>query len=171
MGLDFNFFEAYGIDTNLVIIILCGMVILLFLICIINIASISKMKKKYNKFMEGSDGRNLEDSIIEKFAVLDGLIEETDSINKKIAAIDRRLKKAYQKYAVVKYDAFSEIGGKLSFVIVLLTDEDDGILLNSMHSSKEGCYTYAKTVVKGKVDNMLSSEEEEALKQAINFGK
>ena len=46
--------------------------------------------------------------------------------------IDSRLIKAYQKVGLVKYDAFKEIGGKLSFVLVLLTADNDGFLINSM---------------------------------------
>ncbi len=161
--------ETYNINSEYVILGLCGVTLILLILLIINMASVSKIKKRYNRFMEGKNGRNLEEAIMEKFAAIDDLEAETDSINSKIVGIDRRLKKAYQKYSIVKYDAFSEIGGKLSFVIVLLTDENDGIIINSMHSSKEGCYTYAKEVENGEVNTMISSEEEEALKKAINF--
>ncbi len=166
-----DIFGMLGIDTNYVILGLCGLVFILLILFIIDAARISGMKKRYKTFMEGENGKSLETAILEKFAAIDDLEKETDAINRKILSMDRRLKKAYQKYGVVKYDAFSEIGGKLSFVIVLLTDEDDGVIINSMHSSKEGCYMYAKEVVKGEVDSVLSSEETEALNKAKNFGK
>ena len=66
----------------------------------------------------------------------------------------------------MKYDAFKEIGGKLSFVLVLLTAENNGFILNSMHSTKEGCYTYAKEVVNGEAFVILSEEEHQALEEA-----
>lgn len=80
--------------------------------------------------------------------------------------IDGRLIKAYQKVGLVKYDAFKEIGGKLSFVLVLLTAENDGFLINSMHSTHEGCYTYTKEIVNGEAFVILSEEEQQALEEA-----
>ena len=49
--------------------------------------------------------------------------------------------------------------------MVLLTAEDNGFILNSMHS-KEGCYTYTKEVVNGEVSIVLSEEEQQALNEA-----
>lgn len=65
----------------------------------------------------------------------------------------------YQKIGVVKYDAFKEMGGKLSFVLVLLNKENTGFLLNSVHSSREGCYTYLKEIIKGESFIELSEDE------------
>ena len=74
----------------------------------------------------------------------------------------------YQKIGVVKYDAFKEMGGKLSFVLVLLNKENTGFLLNSVHSSREGCYTYLKEIIKGESFIELSEDEKKALSQAVN---
>ena len=65
----------------------------------------------------------------------------------------------------MKYDAFKEIGGKLSFVLVLLTADNDGFLINSMHSTNEGCYTYTKEIVNGEAFVILSEEEQQALEE------
>ena len=67
----------------------------------------------------------------------------------------------------MKYDAFKEVGGTLSFVLTLLTKENDGIIMNSMHSNKEGCYIYIKEVKGGEVFVTLSEEERQSLEQAI----
>ena len=48
----------------------------------------------------------------------------------------------------------------------MLTSENNGFILNSMHSSREGCYTYAKEVVNGEVFIVLSEEERQALEEA-----
>lgn len=53
-----------------------------------------------------------------------------------------------------------------SFVLVLLTAENNGFILNSMHSSREGCYTYSKEVVNGETFVILSEEEQQALNEA-----
>ena len=116
--------------------------------------------------MAGEDGKSLEKAILDKFAAIDTLDANVKDIYEKIDAINGQLTTAYQKIGIVKYDAFKEIGGKLSFVLVLLTADDNGFILNSMHSTKEGCYTYAKEVVHGQAFVILSEEEQQALEEA-----
>ena len=57
------------------------------------------------------------------------------------------------------------MAGKLSFVIALLNDDNTGIIFNAMHS-REGCFTYAKEIIKGESYIPLSDEEKEALERA-----
>ena len=78
------------------------------------------------------------------------------------------MKKTFQKVGLVKYDAFHEMGGKLSFSLVLLNEMNDGFVLNAMHS-REGCYTYIKEIVSGNSIIVLSEEEKEALEMAIGL--
>ena len=72
------------------------------------------------------------------------------------------------KYAIVKYDAFEDMGGKLSFVLAMLDDKNTGFLLNAIHS-RENCFLYIKEIVNGESYVILSQEEVQALKQAVNF--
>ena len=67
---------------------------------------------------------------------------------------------------MVKYDAFHEMGGKLSFSLALLNKENDGFIINAMHS-REGCYTYIKEIIQGNSVIVLSDEEKEALDAAM----
>ena len=66
----------------------------------------------------------------------------------------------------VFHNKFQNMGCTLSFVLALLTKDDDGFILNSMHSNSEGCYTYIKEVKKGEVFVELSEEERKALESA-----
>ena len=66
----------------------------------------------------------------------------------------------------MKYDAFKQMGGKLSFSLALLNEINSGFIINSVHSS-EGCYIYIKEIVAGLCDLDLSNEEKEALSQAM----
>ena len=67
----------------------------------------------------------------------------------------------------MKYDAFKEMGGKLSFALAMLDKENNGFVMNAIHSS-DGCYTYVKEIVKGESYVVLGEEEKEALRQAVN---
>ncbi len=67
---------------------------------------------------------------------------------------------------MVKYDAFDEMGGKLSFSLALLDQKNDGFIINAMHS-REGCYTYIKEIVDGNSIIVLAEEEKNALDIAM----
>ena len=70
------------------------------------------------------------------------------------------------KYGIVKYDAFHEMGGELSFAITMLDENNTGWILNIMHS-RQGCYAYVKDIVKGESTIQLAEEERESLEKAI----
>ena len=57
------------------------------------------------------------------------------------------------------------MGGKLSFSLCLLDDENSGFILTSMHT-REGCYTYVKEIIKGESFVVLATEERRALEEA-----
>mgnify|MGYP003430956960 FL=1 len=94
-------------------------------------------------------------------------LEEGEEITRAaLNAIKDNLKITYQKTGLVKYDAFREMSGALSYSLALLDKENNGVLISSMYS-REGCYTYAKEIIKGESKINLSEEETEALKQAV----
>ena len=159
-------FSDYGIESDMIIIEIAAVLVILLVLLIVALSKIGKLKKQYNVFMEGKDGKSLEETFQKKFENMDFINDELKKIQGRLEFIDENLLKTYQKVAIVKYDAFKEIGGTLSFVLVLLTKDNDGFILNSMHSNSEGCYTYIKEVKSGEVFVALSEEERQALEQA-----
>ncbi|MGB4661836.1 MAG: DUF4446 family protein [Mobilitalea sp.] len=158
------------INSNVVYIIL-GMAVLSIVLLIFTLLLFikqAKLNKKYKKFMSGATGENLESQVIARFADIDTLKSDAKKMNSEMVKVRENLMITYQKVGVVKYDAFKEMGGKLSFVLALLDQNNSGILLNSVHSSREGCYTYLKEIIKGESFLELSGDEKKALEQAVN---
>ncbi len=157
---------AVGIDPAYILIILFVLIIVLFVMFINVNMKYKRLKSSYSSFMRGKDGKNLERSILEKFDEL----EEVEVIAKKNAAdikqLFRNVQSDYQKVGIVKYDAFNEMGGNLSFAITLLDGDNSGFILNAMHS-REGCYTYVKEIVRGESYIELAEEEAQSLEKAI----
>jgi len=150
-----------------------GVLTLIFLLLVFTIlllVSHRRLSKLYKKFMAGENGKSLESKFISRFSDLDMLKAESNRLSKELDKVKENLLTCYQKVGVVKYDAFWEMGGKLSFVLVLLDKENNGFMINSVHSSREGCYTYLKEIIKGESFIELSTEEKSALEQAINSG-
>lgn len=162
-----NIFDKIGVDISYVVIALCALILLLCILLIVILVKIKKIKSEYRQFMQGKDGKALEDCFKEKFHEMDKLISETNKIKSELTSMDEEMKKSISKYSVVKYDAFKEMGGALSFALALLDDKNNGFIINSMHS-REGCYTYAKEILNGQSYVVLSDEEKEALNNAIN---
>ena len=139
--------------------------LILLIITIVNLVQIKKLKKKYTKFMTGSNAQTLEDTIANHLNEIDGLISSNAVNEKNIAQLKNQIQFTFQKVGLVKYDAFQEMGGKLSFSLCLLNEKEDGFIINAMHS-REGCYTYIKEVIAGNCVIILSDEEKEALDMA-----
>lgn len=162
-------FETLGlknVDIAIFIIVLLVIGIAAIAYCIVLSSKIKKMNEKYEKFMKGNDGKSLEARFTKRFEEVDKLLKENDIKTNEIGKINENLQIVIQKCGIVKYDAFNEMGGKLSFALVLLDKQDDGFVINAMHS-REGCYTYIKEIVGGKSFIALGDEEQKALDKAM----
>lgn len=118
-------------------------------------------------FMRGLDGASLERAFAARFNQMDLLEENSRNHMEEIRKIKEVQNITLNKVAIVKYDAFKEMGGKLSFALAMLDKENNGFVMNAIHSS-DGCYTYVKEIVKGESYVVLGEEEKEALRQAVN---
>lgn len=82
-----------------------------------------------------------------------------------LAALRADLGQALRHVAVVRYDAFGDMGGRLSFSAAIIDDGGDGVVISSIHARGES-RTYAKGVVGGTADATLTPEEQQALAAA-----
>lgn len=158
--------EYLGFDSDYIIIGLAAIVLILLILTIVNIAQMRKLKKGYKVFMSGKNGKNLEDTLIKRLNQVDALIESNDENEKNIETLFKNMSRTYQKMGLIKYDAFHEMGGKLSFSLAMLDVKNNGFIINAMHT-REGCYTYIKEIVDGNSIIVLSEEEQEALSRAM----
>ena len=110
---------------------------------------------------------SMEQTVLAQFARIEELEKSNKEKEKQIESIFRNLQSVYQKTGLVKYDAFREMSGKLSYALALLDKENNGIMINSMYS-REGCYSYVKAINGGRCSIEMSDEEQEALKIAVN---
>jgi hypothetical protein len=163
-----NFIDIINNNLSYICIGLTAFSIFLLIFLIILAVKQKKLNKNYVKFMTGATGENLEGQILSRFSDIDKLKSDSKQLSNELDKVKENLLITYQKVGVVKYDAFREMGGKLSFVLALLDKNNNGILLNSVHSSREGCYTYLKEIIKGESFLELSEDERMALNQALN---
>jgi hypothetical protein len=92
---------------------------------------------------------------------------DVEGLRSEVQALRVEVSDALRHLAVVRYDAFGDMGGHLSWSLALLDDGGSGVVLTSIHGRSEA-RTYAKNVADWSCDQALSPEEEEAIKFAKN---
>ena len=160
-------FDIIESNSAIIMMAMAVLIVILFIITIVNIAKCSSLKKRYNTFMSGKDGKSLEDDLIFRLEQIDELVESNAANERNIDLIFKKMSVTFQKYGIIKYDALDEMGGKLSFTLAMLNERNDGYILNVVHS-REGCFSYVKEIIAGNPILALSGEEQEALDEALS---
>lgn len=158
--------KALGIDPAFIFIFMILLFIVLFILYVNVNVKYNRLKGSYLSFMKGKDGKTLEEGFQEKFAEVETVLKVTKQNRHDINRVMKKIEGNYQRLGIVKYDAFNEMGGKLSFALAMLDGRNNGWVINAMHS-REGCYTYVKEIVKGESYVELAEEEAIALDKAI----
>lgn len=142
---------------------------ILFIISIVALCKASNLKKRINKFLRPqSEQHNIEAMLIDYLGQVKKMNDQHAFLLNNIESINNRLHFCIQKAALIRYNPFEEVGGDLSFALALLNQDNNGLVLNSIYS-RESSYTYAKPIVNGKCEKYnLSSEEEQAVKRAMD---
>lgn len=164
-----NILQSIGLgnlDIAYLFLILLIFIVVLFVIIILQMKKLNRLQKRINKFMTGKDAKSLEKDIVGLYEDNKFLKINVDKNKKDIRTLYKNMEHAFQKIGLIKYDAFQQMGGKLSFSLALLDENNNGFILNSVHST-EGCYTYTKEIKSGECAISLGEEEQQALDMAI----
>ena len=117
----------------------------------------------------GDDGASFLSSAARQAEVVAALSAQVGDLNRSLDRTRSELADALRHVSVVRYDAFSDMGGRLSFSAALLDDGGDGLVLTSIHARSE-TRSYVKGVTGGGADTKLSPEEQEAVTHALSGG-
>lgn len=105
--------------------------------------------------------------------VLDGQARKIERLEQAVRTLNKTDKRqqgliegSVQNVALLRYDAFEDVGGRLSFSCAMLDDRGSGVVLTSINGRQE-TRVYAKPIAEGRSSYNLSSEEEEAIRQAL----
>lgn len=163
-----NTITAYA--QQYIVLLLGGLailILLLFLFCIVLLLKIRRERKRYDFFM-GANRRpdyNLETQMKEYFTRAKEIDEKYTNLLNMVTDMDKTMKSNIRKVGLVRYNPFQEMGGNLCFALALLDGEDNGVVLNGIHS-RTGSFTYAKPIEMGVSTYLLSEEELEAIQIA-----
>lgn len=142
-------------------------IVLLVILWVVTFAILIEQKKKYEFFM-GSKRRpshNLEMKLEDFYRVTKKVEENYNKLLDMVLDLEDNMRSNVQKVGLVRYNPFDEMGGNLCFALALLDQDDNGVVLNGIHS-RTGSFTYAKPIQMGVSIYLLSDEELQAVEMA-----
>jgi hypothetical protein len=157
--------SVFGIRLEIILIVMLLLILILGVLLIITMNQLKVISRKYYTLTSGKKAKDLESVIFDRFDQMDKIKSKMRKFNKEHKTFKGHLDSCYNKMGLVKYDAFDSMAGELSFSLALLNDENSGFVLSTMHS-KQGCFSYAKEIIKGESYIALSNEEKEAIRKA-----
>lgn len=158
-------YQTTGIDAAYILIGMAAVLLILLILIIVALCKLKKLNRKFDRFMRGKDAESLEDTILSCIEKNEQIDQMNQLLREEIIGLRKNQRITYQKMGMVKYNAFREMSGDLSYALALLDQEENGFIINSVYA-KEGGYSYIKEIIKGESSILLSEEEKAALEKA-----
>jgi hypothetical protein len=126
----------------------------------------SKLQRQIFTLTSGAEEVDVLEAVSEHVRKVEEASRRQDRIIREQQRISERLGRTLQNVGLVRYNAFDDIGGELSFSLSLLSDEGDGIVLSNIRGRNESM-VYAKGIERGRSKIALSEEEQEAINRVM----
>ena len=110
-----DLFSKVGIDLGVVVLLLIVLIIVMMIMTVSMSLRLSRLNQKYRSFMKGKDAQSLEKLFHQRFKEIDKLNKQNELTKKNLADLKKIQGMTLNKYGIVKYDAFDDVGGKMSF--------------------------------------------------------
>jgi Protein of unknown function (DUF4446) len=154
-------------QLTLALAIVAGVAALCLLMVLLFAMRLRKLRREYALLRsEDGDERDIFAAVGRSMRKLDATDKRMDDLTKALQDHDAIGRFSIQKFGMVRYNAFEEMGGNLSFSLALLDDHGDGVILTSI-SGRTEARIYAKPVKGLTSSHNLSDEEREAIASAV----
>ncbi len=155
-----------GDASTELLVILTAVVALLLLTTVILMITMHRQSGRIAALARGESGQPLESILVTYMDSVDTLSERVTALEKKTEAMHVKSADYLDRFNVVHYDAFDNIGGHQSFSLALLNSHDTGVVITSVYS-RNHMRVYAKGIEKGRPTQSLSEDEEHALERVL----
>jgi hypothetical protein len=146
-------------NLEIVFYSIAGLLCIVFVLLIMNMIKLSKLRRRYNQMMNGGRQESVEQLLIGMQNNLNQLTAQNQLQQSELDQINKQMRKMKSHVGVQRYNAFSNDGGSdLSFSIAILDQEKDGVVLTGIHG-REQTFIYAKPLEKGQSTYNLTPEE------------
>ena len=154
-------------ELTLVMLIVAGVAVIGLLLALTLALRLRKLRREY-ALLRGNKGeeRDIFGAVGRSLRRLDATDKRIDELLQVIQQQSEANRFSMQKFGIVRYNAFEEMGGNLSFSLAILDDHGDGIVLTSINGRADS-RTYAKPIKQLSSSHTLSDEEREAVAAAV----
>lgn len=159
-----------AISSSLVLEIVAVSWLVLVIWLIFLSSSIRKINKREKAIAKASENGDFITSVESSLNQLAAMQQGLEMVKADHAALATTLQGAVQRVGLVRFDAFEDTGGRLSFATALLDNHGDGVVISAINGRQEG-RSYAKTIKNGNSEHNLSEEELQAIAEALNGTK
>lgn len=149
--------------------ILMGLILGIFVLLIIALIQgikLKKIKERYNLFVRGMNGIDVEGLFIKTHGDIMDIRRDLTLFEKNLTSLETRHSFTIQRIGFIRYNAFNDVGSDLSFSIALLDHFQNGFVLTSIYG-RENSVCYAKPLKNGESKIPLSVEEMLAIDRAL----
>lgn len=154
-------FAALGINLDIIIYVLIGIIVVLAATLIISLCNLSKLRR----IMKNCSSGKLDETIVEYYDKVEALTEQIAAQSERFVKYENNLALCAQKIGCIRYNAFADTGSDLSYSIAVLDEKDSGFVLTGIFG-RDNSNTYLKPIVEGQCRITLSEEEMSAIAQA-----
>jgi hypothetical protein len=151
---------------NIYLILLTIAVILNLVWLSLVTVSLFKSRRAQNSIFRGLEDEDVSLALEKFVSSLKGVTGTTEQLAQKAQRHENLISGCVQKVGVLRFDAFNDTGGQLSFSVAFLDDEGSGVVLTTINGRNES-RSYAKKITKGKSNHVLTEEEEKAITSAM----
>ncbi len=153
--------------TNIVLAALAALMIVTLVWVFLLTMSVSRYNRARRQVVKAMKEENDVVEIIAKAVDdIERLAARQDEAAAVMAEYRGMIKETIKHIGVVRYDAFPEVGGRLSFSAAFLNEAGDGVVVTSINGRSDS-RVYAKAVAGGRSEHALSGEEEAAINEAF----
>lgn len=152
------------------------MIVLIILFCLSLVAlaysqwRFLQLQKQYGQFLKGAEATQIE-TLVKKYGDnVEDALQKLDEMAQFSANLHKQLQFAISKQALIRFNPFGDTGGDQSFVLAILDNHNNGVIISSVHA-RTGTRVYAKEILNGLSKYNLSDEETIALQKALNSKK
>ena len=150
-----------------VLVVVTAVVALLALVLgVVAVLALRRIRRDLTLLAADGDAPSFVEAVARKTEEVRGLRTEVDDLAALLARTRTELADALRHVSVVRYDAFGDMGGRLSFSAAMLDDGGDGLVLTAIHGRSE-TRSYMKGVKGGTSEASLSPEEQQAVSFAL----
>jgi hypothetical protein len=125
-----------------------------------------RLEELWLQLSAGVDAGNLEDLLHQQLRHSGQLESDIQGITERLKVAEAKLVQSKRYVGLVRYDAFDDVGGAQSFSMAICDENGDGAIVSSQVGRMDN-RVFGKALRAGRSEVNLTSEEEQALEEAV----